>query len=175
MAKKILVAYDTMFGSTAEIAEFLGKELGKGGDAVDVCRASEVADVSGYQAVVIGCPLRGGKWIEGALGFLSQHQDALGQRLVALFAVCLSGQRAEGCEAVLSQNIPPLLAEFPALKPVSVGVFAGVIDFDKYPGQIKEVMQRIMGEQGGPTEGRHDYRDWDAIRTWAQEVGGKLG
>ena len=85
MAKKILVAYDTMFGSTAEIAEFIAKELGKGGDVVEVCRASDVTDVNGYQAVVVVGPIRGSKWIPGALGFLEKHQEALGQRPMALF------------------------------------------------------------------------------------------
>ncbi len=175
MGRKILVAYDTMFGSTAEVAQFLGQELAKGGDAVDVRRVSEVSDVSSYQAVIVGGPLRGGKWIEGAIGFLNQNQNALSQRPLALFTVCLAARRGEeGCKTVITQNMAALLAGFPALKPVSVGAFAGVLDFNKYPAPIKEVMQRVMSRENGPTEGRHDFRNWEAVRTWTKEVGGKL-
>ena len=45
MAKRILVAYDTIHGSTAEIAESVGKELRKEGNVVEVRRVTEVNDM----------------------------------------------------------------------------------------------------------------------------------
>ena len=46
MTKRILVAYDTIHGSTAELAEFVGKELNKEGHKVDVHRVTEVTDMA---------------------------------------------------------------------------------------------------------------------------------
>ena len=84
MAKRILVAYDTIHGSTAEIAEFVGKELRKEGNTVDVRRVSEVTDIDNYQAVVAGSPVKRENWTEDALDFLNRHKQALRQLPVAM-------------------------------------------------------------------------------------------
>ena len=42
---KILVAYATMAGSTAEVAQIVGEELGQCGIQVDVLPLSEIKDI----------------------------------------------------------------------------------------------------------------------------------
>ncbi len=54
---KILVAYTTNSGTTEEVAQAIGEELGKRGNAVDVRRLEEVTSLEGYQAVVVGAPM----------------------------------------------------------------------------------------------------------------------
>ena len=177
MAKRILVAYDTIDGSTAELAEFVGKELSKEGNVVDVRRVSEVTDVNSYQAVVVGSPMKREKWTEDALDFLNRHKQALSQRPVALFYTCLATLKhtpEDGLGRVMNNYVSPLLAEFPDLKPVSIGIFTGVLDYTKYTKEGAEGMSRFMGARGCPVEGRNDYRDWQAISNWAKDVGTKL-
>ena len=177
MAKRILVAYDTVDGSTAELAEFVGKELSKEGNVVDVRRVSEVTDVNSYQAVVVGCPVIIEKWTEDALDFLNRHKQALSQRPVALFYTCLAtlGRTLEeGLGGVMTNYVSPLLVQFPDLKPVSVGIFTGVLDYTKYTEEGAEGIRRFMRARGCPVEGRNDYRDWQVISNWAKDVGAKL-
>ncbi len=177
MAKRILVAYDTMDGSTAELAEFVGKELSKEGNVVDVRRVSEVTDVNNYQAVVVGSPMKREKWTEDALDFLNRHKQALSQRPVALFYTCLAtlGRTLEeGLGGVMTNYISPLLVQFPDLKPVSVGIFTGVLDYTKYSEAGAEGIRRFMSQRGCPLEGRNDYRDWQAISAWSKEVSTRL-
>jgi menaquinone-dependent protoporphyrinogen oxidase len=58
MDKKILVAYGTAAGSTAEVAEAVGEELREGGLNVDVMAVEAVQDLSPYEGVVIGSAVR---------------------------------------------------------------------------------------------------------------------
>ena len=177
MAKRILIAYDTVHGSTGEIAEFVGKELRKEGNTVDVRLASEVTDIDGYQAVVAGSPVIRETWNEGALDFLKRHKPALNQLPVAMFFTCLAllGRTVQdGLGGVMTNYVSPLLVEFPDLKPVSIGIFVGVLDYNNYTAEGAEGIRRFMRERGCPLEGRNDYRDWQAIGAWAREVSHKL-
>jgi len=175
MVKKILIAYDTVYGSTVEVAEFLGRELGKEGNVVNVYRLNTVNEVTSYQAVVLGSPIIGEKVTEDTISFLRRYHDELSQRPLALFIVCLLAARGISThKTAVSNYVNPILKEFEKINPVSIGVFAGVLDYDKYPNTVKEAMQNLYRKSGGPTEGRHDYRDWNAISTWAKETNVKL-
>ena len=59
MQKAVLVAYASNAGSTADVAKAVGEELARDGARVDVRSISELsgADVSGYDAVVVGAPM----------------------------------------------------------------------------------------------------------------------
>lgn len=46
------------------------------------------------------------------------------------------------------------------VQPVEVGLFAGAMDYSKLPF-ILRLMMKAMGSPEG------DFRDWEAIRTWA--------
>ena len=56
MSGRILVAYASRKGSTASIAQAIGKELTSEGYAVDVSEMKSVTSLEGYNAVVIGVP-----------------------------------------------------------------------------------------------------------------------
>ena len=47
------------------------------------------------------------------------------------------------------------------VQPVDVGLFGGVMDV----GKLAFALQPMVKLMGVPAE---DYRDWDAIRAWAQ-------
>jgi menaquinone-dependent protoporphyrinogen oxidase len=56
----------------------------------------------------------------------------------------------------------PLLEAVPEIKPISIGTFAGALDYQN----LSWLNKKIMKSKGSP-EG--DFRDWDAIRAWARE------
>ena len=74
----------------------------------------------------------------------------------------------------MTNYVSPLLEQFPDLKPVSVGIFVGVLDYTKYTEEGAEGIRRFMRERGCPLEGRNDYRDWQAVSAWAREVSSRL-
>ena len=86
MSTRILVAYVSPRGSTAEIAQAVGRELQSAGHGVDVVEMKSVSSLEGYNAVVIGGPFMGK--VVGDVGkFIGRNRDALAKLPLAAFAV----------------------------------------------------------------------------------------
>jgi menaquinone-dependent protoporphyrinogen oxidase len=66
----------------------------------------------------------------------------------------------------------PALQAAPGVKPLDFGCFAGVLDYAKMNFMYRAIMKSKMKKQGVP-EG--DYRDWPAIRAWAETLVPQLG
>ena len=64
--KKVLIAYATRSGTTAEVARTIGEEIEKTGTQVDVLSVDKVNGLESYDAVVLGAPMILG-WHRAAL------------------------------------------------------------------------------------------------------------
>ena len=104
MSNKILVTYASRTGSTAEVAQAIGKTLAENGAQVDVRPMQEVQDLTPYSAVVAGSAIRGSKWLPEADQFIQTHRAELAQRHFAEFAV-QSPQRVIGGEVLARHGI----------------------------------------------------------------------
>ena len=58
MSNRILVAYASRLGSTAGVAESIGKTLTENGASVEVYPMQEVKDISHYTAIVAGSAIQ---------------------------------------------------------------------------------------------------------------------
>ena len=157
---RVLVAYETSKGSTAEIAEVIAAEIRTAGwdaEAVDVKDSPLPAD---YSFVVVGGPIYLGS-IKGVKGFVERHKAVLQERLIGAFAVGMSfavedeEKQAAGRKA-LDEAIAPL-------EVAHLGYFAGKIDMEKLSFLEKMAVKMVKSPVG-------DFRDWDAVKGWAQEV-----
>ena len=156
--KSILLAYASRFGSTQEVAETVVTSLSKAGLEVDLQPMQEVKSLDRYDAVVLGAAIYNAKWNADAHRFVSQHQDALTQLPVAIFTLGpLSA--SEAAKRNSRRQLDNELAKYPWLKPIAVEIFAGKYDPSK-PGL--NFFERFLPAR--------DYRKWDAIRTWANEL-----
>jgi menaquinone-dependent protoporphyrinogen oxidase len=164
MNNRILIAYGTRCGSTGGVAEAIGQVLSIGGAAVDVRLVKDVNDLSPYQAVMVGSAIRMGKWLPEAVEFVKTHQNTLSRLPVAYFAVCLTmkDDTVENRRKALG-FFDPVCKQFPKVKPVDIGLFAGAVDYKK----LSFAYSLILKVKGAP-EG--DFRNWEAIRTWAAGV-----
>ena len=159
MGWKILIAYASVSGSTGEVAQAIGEVVSGEDVSVNVLSVEDVTDVDAYSAVVVGSSIRAGKWLPEAFEFLELHQESLNQVPVAYFTTCLTmvDDTVENRRTVLAY-MEPVLQIAPKIRPIALGLFAG--SFDPNRQMFMQVETTIQG----------DYRDWEAIRSWAAEV-----
>jgi menaquinone-dependent protoporphyrinogen oxidase len=166
MSKEILVAYASRAGSTAGVAEAIGQTLAESGAQVEVRPMKDVEDLAPYQAVVAGSAIQGGRWLPEAMQFVQTHRAALAQKPFAAFLVCMTLAIANG---KYREHVADFLQPVRALvRPVSEGLFAGVLDIGKVPSFRDRLMFRLSVIFGVWSEG--DHRDWSAIRAWADSI-----
>ena len=171
MSDSILVTYATRYGSTQEVAEAVAAALQEAGLQVELQPVKKARPGDSYRAVVLGAPLYIGSLLKEAQRFLEQNREGLVGRPVAIFALgplSADEKELEGVRAQLDKE----LAKFAWLKPVEAQVFGGKYDPKKlrFPDSLlgalpaSPLYQRPAG----------DYRDWDAIRSWARSLAAKL-
>lgn len=166
MSNKILVTYATRSGSTAGVAEAIGKTLADSGAQVDVRPVQDVKDLTPYQAVVAGSAIQDGKWLPEAMQFLDTNQAALAQKPFAAFLVCMTlAMKNAANHRVVEDWLEPVRAR---VKPVSEGFFAGTLDINRIPSLRQRIMYRISVALGVWDVG--DHRDWNAIHRWASSL-----
>ncbi len=186
--KKILIAYATRSGSTAEVAQAIGQELAGDGVLVEARPIRKVDNLDGYDAVIVGGPMIMG-WHAEAVQFVQRHQQTLSRLPVAYFLTALSlTQTANGHVdglaiyqdptlakppkneqrpsykeryASVPNYLAPVLKKAPNVRPVSVGFFNGKLDAARLDLFSRLFVTLVVGAQSG------DYRNWQAIRTWA--------
>ena len=164
--KKVLVAYASYCGTTGGVAEAIGKVLCDRGAVVDVRLVKNVGDLSSYQAAVIGSATRSASWWPEAISFVEGHKKMLSRIPVAYFLTCLALVKdTEESRRTARSYMEPVLKAVPEVKPVDMGFFPGALDYSKLNLMYRTVMKYKMGKKSVP-EG--DFRDWTAIRTWAE-------
>jgi menaquinone-dependent protoporphyrinogen oxidase len=159
MAGKVLIAYTSRTGSTAEIAQAIGRELEAVGHSVRVAEMKGIDSLEAYHAVVIGTPVYMAQIEKDVAHFIARHGTGLSGMPVAAFAVGIApvDHRVGSVEDVLEK----LRAALEPVKPVAVTMFAGRLELARM-SFIQRTMTGLMKVLTG------DFRDWDAIRTWAR-------
>ncbi|MDD1718442.1 MAG: flavodoxin [Methanoregulaceae archaeon] len=166
MSARILVAYASVRGSTAEIAKAVGEKLKSAGHSVDVREIVTVSSIIDYDAVVIGGPLYMGKLAGGIGRFVEKNRDALAKVPVAAFAVGIAPVSKNPGD--LESAMKMLRTGLGPIEPVAATVFAGVVD----PAKLSFVQRWMIKKVKTPVG---DFRDWDVIARWARELPGKMG
>jgi menaquinone-dependent protoporphyrinogen IX oxidase len=165
---RVLVVAASKHGATAEIAVALARALEES-DAGRAAGLTAVAqpvehrpDPGQYEAVVLGSAVYVGRWLEPARQYAADHAVMLRQRPVWLFS---SGPIGE----------PP----FPPDEPHDadpVAQLVGAREHRVFPGRVEKHLLGF-GERAMVTAMRAptgDFRDWDAVRTWGEEIAGAL-
>lgn len=164
---RVLVAYATKYGATAEIAEKIGQVLRQRGLCTDVLPADRVSDLTPYDAVVLGSAAYMFHWRKEAARFLKTNEKALAVRQVWLFS---SGPTGGGDPVgfLKGLNLPK------ALQPIAdrihtrdIAIFHGVLD----PKKLNSVDKWMIKNWKTPLG---DFRDWEAISAWASAISNAL-
>jgi menaquinone-dependent protoporphyrinogen oxidase len=163
--QRVLVAYSSKHGGTAEIAEAIGKALRNSGLQVDLQRARRVRSLDPYRAVVLGSAVYAGRWRRDALRLLRRND--LRQREVWLFSSGPVGEDKGDPQQLERWTKPHRVEEIAAEIGVHEHVvFGGLVADDG--GLIRKKMARNI-----PPELR-DRRDWAEIDRWALSIAAAL-
>jgi menaquinone-dependent protoporphyrinogen oxidase len=160
--KRILVAYASRHGSTAEIATAIGEALRASGADVEVEPATEVRTLEGVEAVVVGSAVYMGRWMQEAVDFLKRHEGRLREIPTWLFSSGPTGG-SPLADAKIRELGPVVIVTPP-------GNVARLAERIRARGHVS-FPGRIVPEMGGLFARwmpRGDWRDLGAIRTWAR-------
>jgi menaquinone-dependent protoporphyrinogen oxidase len=165
---RVLVAYASKRGSTAEIAEAVAAELRAAGLDVDCVESDGPGTLDGYDAVVLGSAVYAKRWRGDARHFLRHNRKALAGRPFWVFSSGPVGdpaaEKEDSAEWVEPRRTIAKVEELGARGHV---VFGG-----RVPADPKGPMEKAMAK-GIPAE-FHDRRDWDEIRAWARGIAAEL-
>lgn len=166
MNAKILVTYASRGGSTRSVAEAIGKSLAEAGAQVDVLPVQEVTDLAPYRAVVAGSAIQAAQWLPEAMQFVQAHQAELSRKPFAAFLVCMTlAMKNSDYRKHVATWLDPVRR---LVKPVSEGLFAGVLDLRQVRSLGDRLKFRLSVLIGVWAEG--DHRDWNAIHAWAESL-----
>lgn len=165
MPARILVAYLSKKGSTAEIARVIGTELGRANFFVDTAAMEEVTSLDDYDAVILGVPVYTGRIMGELALFAGKNHDALSRLPVAGFVVGIAPVFPKAGDAGTFTG--QFREALQPVTPVDVAMFAGVLDVKK----LSFVERGLTSLMKVPTG---DFRDWDAIAAWARSLPEKM-
>jgi menaquinone-dependent protoporphyrinogen oxidase len=168
----ILVPYASVHGSTAEIAQFMAEVLYQKHMTTTVAPVETVRDIRQYDVILPGAPVHGGMWLKPMMIFLRHHQTQLQEKIVFPWLTCVRVLEPGGYRHVIENYLPPEVLSLPRM--MGSGVFAGKMDAPNI--DLQERWTFALRYDGGDTMTwlRGDFRDWNKIRDWTEEVVEKL-
>lgn len=164
---RVLVAYASKRGSTAEIAEAVADTLRLAGLEVDCRMAGDVGALGGYDAVVLGSAVYMKRWRGDAKHFLRDHAEELSRTPFWVFSSGPVGDPSEGPDPEWLE--PPRIID----RAKQLGVREHVVFGGRIPAEPRGPIERAMAKNT-PEEYR-DMRDWEQIRSWASGIASGLG
>lgn len=154
----VLVTAASKHGATEEIARGIGEVLEERGHEVTVMPPEEVASLQGYEAVVLGSGVYAGRWLKPAMELVERLGSELAEMRVWLFSSGPIGDPPK------PEEDPVDVAEvMEAAGALGHRVFAGRLVKDGLGFGEKAIVMALRAPEG-------DFRDWDEIRGWAEEI-----
>ena len=158
---KVLIAYTSKHGATAEIARAIEQELGLHFSQTHLSDVASVDNIADYDAVVLGSAVYAGSWMRPAYQFAKQHADALSALPLWTFS---SGPMGEPKPDSRAEPIGPSIKELmKQLQPIGHKVFDGKLDKSKLNFAEKGIIRVVKAPYG-------DYRDFDEVEKWAKSI-----
>jgi menaquinone-dependent protoporphyrinogen oxidase len=164
MEKGVLIAYASKYGSTREVAQRIGDVFNEEGMAADVRDVKKVKKMDGYRAVILGGPILMNKLRPAVIKLAQKYRNFLQKVPVAYFSLGVTMKTDNLDSRVQSTRYLDDLCRI--REPVSLGLFAGKVDYSKVNPLFRWAFQK--DDSGMLNEG--DFRNWDVIEQWARNL-----
>jgi menaquinone-dependent protoporphyrinogen oxidase len=160
----ILVVYSSKHGATEGIARALAERFMKHGQESVVAPVTDANAIDDAQTVVLGSAVYAGSWMREAIEWAHANAKVLQSRSVWLFS---SGPLGEDVDD--EQEQPRQLSELTELlRARGHRMFFGALDKSKLGFPERMMVKAVKAPEG-------DFRDWDDIRGWADEIAEAIG
>jgi menaquinone-dependent protoporphyrinogen oxidase len=168
---RILVAYHSVDGQTAKIAQRIAETMRAGGADVEVRDVDDAPPPGGFDVAVVGDSIRM-HHSRALRHYVERHVEALNAMPAALFQVSMTSATHDPEHEALARKKVSELLDDAGFDPKAVGMFAGALQYTKYGWITRRVMKSISAHEGRETDTSQDYEytDWDAVDEFARAV-----
>ena len=167
---KVGVFHASRHGATGGIAEYVAQVLRERGfeaEAVGLEGSDLPPDLEGSEAIVLGSALYYGAWLDAAVRFAESVRDRIrageGGLPVWIFSSGPLGEQLDDPESQPRQL--PRLTEW--VEPRDHRIFHGALFHHRLGFGERMVVKAVRAPEG-------DFRDWGAIRGWAESIADEL-
>lgn len=155
---RVLVTVASKYGATREIGDAVAGVLSARGLDVTVVPPEEIRDVTRFDAIVLGSAVYAGRWRRTAREFVERFGPELADRPLWLFS---SGPIGDPPEPHTDPLDATLLMQSTSAR--GHRLFAGRLELSLLGFADRAVVAALKSPYG-------DYRDWEAIKGWAEEI-----
>jgi menaquinone-dependent protoporphyrinogen oxidase len=160
LTARVLVAYASKLGSTAEIAEVIAETLRTAGHHASAHPVREVKGLDGWDAVILGSAIYAAHWQRDAGRFTARFRDGLTTRPLWLFSSGPLDPRLARADLPITPHGAEITSGLGARQHHT---FGGCLAPDA-PVDPQVLATHPIG----------DFRDWEAIRAYARAIAAEL-
>lgn len=160
MAARVLVAFASKLGSTAEVAGTIAGVLTASGHSAEAVSVRSVRSLDGYDAVILGSALYAAHWQRDANKFVTKFRDALTARPLWLFSSGPLDHRLAAANLPITAHATEITDGLGAR---GHRTFGGRLAPDA-PVDPQVLTTHPIG----------DFRDWAVISDWAAAIAREL-
>ncbi len=170
---EILLLYSTVDGQTQKICARVQERLESAGLSVTTRAIPQIEEIElqRFDKVVIGASIRYGRHAKAVYRFIAQHQRFLDIHPCAFFSVNVVARKPGKDQPQTNPYLKRFLGQI-AWQPQLLDVFAGKIDYQRYPWYDRWMIRLIMWITQGPTEPDAcvEFTDWSRVDAFAQRL-----
>ena len=172
MNVKTALIYSSVDGQTLKICNTLRDQLLQNEQYVSLFSIDDFnEDVTNFEKLIIGASIRYGVHNKKIIDFINTNKNQLDSIKTVFFSVNLVARKAE--KSTPDTN-PYVIKFFKTIDwtPTIVGVFAGKLDYKKYPFFDRIMIQFIMWMTKGPTNTNTEieYTNWDRVKEFGIQI-----
>ena len=172
MKVKTVIIYSSIDGQTLKICNKLRDVFQQNNQNVELFSINDFnEDVTNYDRLIIGASIRYGVHNNKIIDFINTNKKQLDSIKTAFFSVNLVARKSE---KNTPDTNPYVIKFFKTIDwtPTIVGVFAGKLDYKKYPFFDRIMIQFIMWMTKGPTNSSTEieYTNWDRVREFGIQL-----
>jgi menaquinone-dependent protoporphyrinogen oxidase len=165
MKAKTVLIYSSVDGQTLKISQKIKEVLDQHEQPVELISIDDFnGNVADYDRLILGASIRYGVHGKKVIEFINTNKKELDQIKTAFFSVNLVARKPE---KNAPDTNPYVIKFFKSIdwNPDFVEVFAGMLDYQKYPFFDRIMIQFIMWMTQGPTnsDAKIEYTNWDRV------------